>query len=254
MTTPTGSGWYRPGPLVIAHRGACRQAPENTLAAFRRAADLGADAIELDAKLSADGVVFVHHDLTLDRTTSGSGRLSRLTSAELARLDAGSRFGAAFAGEPIPTLAEVFETVGRRLLINVELTNYEHVRDRLPDVVVALVHEKGVGSQVLFSSFNPLALRRARGLAPEIPCALLVEASGSGFRRGLFRAMTHFEFYHPQDGLATARAFDREHRRGRRVNVWTVNDPARLKALARLGADGLITDVPDIARQVLSRG
>lgn len=254
MTAPTGSGWYRPGPLVIAHRGACQQAPENTLAAFRRAADLGADAIELDAKLSADGVVVVHHDLTLDRTTSGSGRLSRLAAADLAKLDAGSRFGAAFAGEPIPTLAEVFEAVGQRLLINVELTNYENLRDRLPDVVVALVHEKGVGSHVLFSSFNPLALRRARGLAPEIPCALLVEASGSGFRRSFFRAVTHFDFYHPEDRLATAGIIEREHRRGRRVNVWTVNDPNRLRALAKMGADGLITDVPDIAREVISRG
>ncbi len=254
MTGPTGSEWYRPGPLVIAHRGASQQAPENTLVAFRRAADLGADAIELDAKLSADGVVVVHHDLTLDRTTSGSGRLSRLTAAALAQLDAGSRFGAAFAGEPIPTLASVFDAVGQRLLVNVELTNYENIRDRLPEVVVALVHEKAMASRVLFSSFNPLALRRARALAPEIPCALLLEAGQSSMRRGLFRALTRFEFYHPEDGLVTPEIIDREHRRGRRVNVWTVNDPARLRALAGMGADGLITDVPDIARQAVSRG
>lgn len=253
MTDPTRSEWYRPGPLIIAHRGACRQAPENTLAAFRLAAELGADAIELDAKLSADGVVVVHHDLTLDRTTSGSGRLSAWGVGELRKLDAGSRFGAAFAGEPVPTLAEVFDAVGHDLLVNVELTNYENVRDRLPDVVVALMHEKAVAGHVLFSSFNPLALRRVRSLAPEIPRALLVEASGSEFRRSLFRSITRFEFYHPEDRLATPEAIDREHRHGRRVNVWTVNDPARMRALAAAGVDGLITDVPDIARQAVHR-
>jgi glycerophosphoryl diester phosphodiesterase len=221
------------------------------LAAFRRAAELGADAIELDAKLSADGIVVVHHDLTLDRTTTGSGRLSAQTAAALANLDAGSKFAARFAGESIPTLAAVFEAVGQRLLINVELTNYENVRDRLPDEVVALVNEQGLGSRVLFSSFNPLALRKARRLAPEIPRALLVEGSESGLRRRLFRMMTRFEFFHPEDSLATPGVIEHEHRNGRRVNVWTVNDAVRLRALADLGADGLITDVPDIARSVL---
>ncbi len=252
VTSPTRSEWYRPGPLVIAHRGASKQAPENTLAAFRRAAELGADAIELDAKLSADGVVVVHHDLTLDRTTSGIGRLSAQTAASLARLDAGSKFAARFAGEPIPTLAAVFDAVGQRVLINVELTNYEHVGDRLPDAVVALVHEQALGARVLFSSFNPLALRRARRLAPEVPRALLLEASESGLRRGLFRMMTRFEFFHPEDRLVTPDVIEREHRNGRRVNVWTVNDAVRLRALADMGADGLITDAPDVARNILS--
>ncbi|MFN2146831.1 MAG: glycerophosphodiester phosphodiesterase, partial [Anaerolineales bacterium] len=123
--------WTSQAPLVIAHRGASAFAPENTLSAFTLAVKQGADAIELDAKLTADGRVVVYHDLTLDRTTSGKGKLAEKSLAELKRLDAGSFMGQEFRGERIPTLDEVFETVGDTLLINVELTNYGSVLDRL---------------------------------------------------------------------------------------------------------------------------
>src|SRR5690242_12342962 len=96
-------------PVIFAHRGACAHAPENTLASFELALAQQADAIELDAKLSADGFVVVHHDDTVDRTTDGKGRLKNLTLAELKKLDAGSSFAETFKGEKIPTLEEVFE-------------------------------------------------------------------------------------------------------------------------------------------------
>src|SRR6266545_5505015 len=114
-----------PRPVIFAHRGACAHAPENTMASFELALAHGADAIELDVKLSSDGYVVVHHDDTVDRTTDGTGRIKNLTLAELKKLDAGSFLSEKFKGEKIPTLEEVFEAVGKRTFINVELTNYK---------------------------------------------------------------------------------------------------------------------------------
>ncbi|MBU0511232.1 MAG: glycerophosphodiester phosphodiesterase, partial [Chloroflexi bacterium] len=113
-----------PRPAIFAHRGASAYAPENTLAAFDLAIRQNADAIELDAKLSADGHVVIIHDQTVDRTTDGTGRVSDLQLAALQELDAGCTYDEAFRHERIPTLGEVFDAVGRKILINVELTNY----------------------------------------------------------------------------------------------------------------------------------
>jgi glycerophosphoryl diester phosphodiesterase len=226
-------------------------APENTLAAFRLAADLGADAIELDAKLTADGQVVVHHDLTLERTTNGKGRLSQCTLSELEALDAGSHFASAFARERIPRLRSVLEGLGQRLLINVELTNYENPRDSLPEAVVGLVRACRLERRVLFSSFNPLALRAARLLAPEIARALLVDDGQAGWLRWLYRQITPFDAVHPPDSLLRKTGVDAEHARGRAVHVWTVNDVRRMKELAAWGVEGLITDLPDVARRVV---
>jgi len=247
----SSSEWGARRPLVIAHRGASRRAPENTLPAFRLAADMGADAIELDARLTADGAVVVHHDQTLDRTTTGTGRLARCTRQELQSLDAGVKFGAAFAGERISTLDEVFEAVGSRVLINVELKNYETAFDRLVPAVVALVRSHGLQRRVLLSCFSPLSLWTAFLLAPEIPRGLLLYAGQPRWMRALFPRITPCEAYHPQDAMTDPRTIAVQHGRRRRVNVWTVNDAGRMRELLVQGCDGLITDVPDTARQAV---
>ena len=128
-----------PQPVIFAHRGASAHAPENTLAAFELALAQQADALELDVKLSADGHVVVIHDATVDRTTNGHGRVRDLSLADLKKLDAGSFFSQAFAGENIPTLDEVFESFGKRTFINVELTNYSTPGDALVESVCMLV-------------------------------------------------------------------------------------------------------------------
>jgi glycerophosphoryl diester phosphodiesterase len=152
--------WFSDAPLVIAHRGASLVAPENTIAAFNRAVELGADAIELEAKLTLDGHVVVHHDQTLERTTNGAGKLLTRSLDELKLLDAGFRFQSSFAGERIPTPKEVLEEIGERVLINIELTNYASPADDLPRVVVKLVKDQRLENRVLLSSFNPLALHK----------------------------------------------------------------------------------------------
>ena len=145
--------------LIIGHRGASADAPENTLAAFRRAAENGADGIELDVRLSGDGDVVVIHDATVDRTTNGQGSVASMTVAELQALDAGS-------GEYIPTLDEVFALFGDSFLYNVELKG-SGARDRgLEAAVAELITTHNLERQVVVSSFNQFSLRRARRLLP----------------------------------------------------------------------------------------
>ena len=236
---------------MIAHRGASRIAPENTLAAFQAAAEMGADAIELDARLSADSAVVVHHDLTLDRTTNGTGSVSARSLADLKALDAGAKFNPRFAGERIPSLDEVFEALGRRVLINIELKNYESVLDRLAEVVLRIVRRYGLERRVLLSSFNPFALWTAHRLAPDVPRGLLVWPGQKGWMQATLRRLTAFEAYHPQESLTDRVTIADQHAQGHRVNVWTVNDVGRMRELLFLGCDGLITDVPDAARQAV---
>ncbi|MBA4379077.1 MAG: hypothetical protein C0393_00030 [Anaerolinea sp.] len=206
-------------PIIFAHRGSSVHAPENTLAAFELALEQGADAIELDAKLSADGQVIVIHDQTVDRTTDGSGKITQMTLPALRELDAGSFFSEGFRGERIPTLDEVFETLGKRILINVELTNYATPFDALVPKVVELVRKHDLEKRVLFSSFFPHNLSRARRLMPGAPRGLLAWAGWKGVwsrtsgRRGPYQAL------HPYFTSVNERLVQRVHAAGRRVHV-----------------------------------
>jgi glycerophosphoryl diester phosphodiesterase len=244
-----------PCPVVFAHRGASARAPENTLAAFELALAQGAHGIELDAKLSADGEAVVIHDTTIDRTTGKTGRVSRLTLAALRELDAGSFFSDDFSGEKIPTLAEVFATVGRRAFINVELTNYSTPRDGLAEVVCELVKRFGLEDRILFSSFLPANLARTRDLLPAVPRGLLTLGGWMGWwARSFGFSFGDYQALHPNLRDATPQQASRVHRLKRRLHVWTVNAAEDMRRLLGWGADGIITDDPKLAMQVLAEG
>jgi len=151
---PENRNWESSAPLVIAHRGASMYAPENTIAAFELAVEMGADAIELDTMLTADGTPIVIHDQSLERTTNGSGSVASKSIEEIQLLDAGSTFDARFDGEKIPTLKEVFSAVGNKILINVELKNYASPLDHLPETVIDLVVKKGLADRVLLCGID----------------------------------------------------------------------------------------------------
>jgi glycerophosphoryl diester phosphodiesterase len=239
--------WHSDVPLIIAHRGASMFAPENTLAAFQRAADHGADAIELDAKLSSDGHIVVHHDPTLERTTNGLGPLSKYSLQELKSLDAGSFFDPSFSGERIPTLREVFEQFRDLFLINVEMTNYAHPFDRLPQKVVQLVREYKLEERVLLSSFNPIGLWTAHRIAPEIPLGLLVGSHEAKIIRTGLQTLTPHDAFHPQATIVEDTPIPMLRVKGRPIYVWTVNDAERLRDLFISGVDGVFTDDPRLA-------
>ncbi|RME88298.1 MAG: glycerophosphodiester phosphodiesterase [Anaerolineae bacterium] len=234
-----------PTPLIIAHRGASAHAPENTLAAFELAAQQGADAIELDAKLSADGEVVVIHDASVDRTTDGHGRVKDLPLAALRELDAGD-------GQRIPTLDEVFAAVGHRLYINVELTNYTTPRDALTEKVTALVARHGLQQRVWLSSFYAANLKKAARLLPEVPRALLALPGLPGWwARSFGFAFGDYAALHPHLRDVTPQQVQRVHRLRRRIHVWTVNEPDAMRRLHRWGVDGIFTDDPRLARETL---
>ncbi len=236
-----------PTPIIFAHRGASLHAPENTIAAFELALQQGADAIELDVKLSADQIPVVIHDPTVDRTTNGSGAIANLSLAALKELDAGE-------GQRIPTLDEVFESVGGKILINVELTNYKTRDDNLVDKVVEVVKKHNLAEGIIFSSFIPKNLNRAAELLPQTPRGLLALPSFLGwivrnilFKKGDYQAL------HPKLENASKKQFEAIHRMGRRVHVWTVNDPDDMRRLADWGVDGIFTDDPELAVKVLRK-
>lgn len=223
--------------LNLAHRGARLDAPENTLPAFLRAMELGADGVELDVQLSADGALFVLHDILLESTTSGHGAASRLTLAALKELDAGSHFGPDWAGTRIPTLDEVFDALPDDAFVNIELKRYTVRSDGLEEVARAFITRRGLHDRVIVSSFNPIILHRLRdapfpiGLlyAPELP---------PGLSRGEARHFLRPDALHPH------------HSQVRRplptlpVNCWTVNESRDMTRLLDLGVAAIITDVP----------
>jgi glycerophosphoryl diester phosphodiesterase len=241
-----------PRPAIIAHRGASAHAPENTLAAFELALRQGADGIELDAKLTRDGHVVVIHDQTTDRTTEGHGRVIDKRLNELRKLDAGSHFDISYRGEQIPTLEEVFKAVGQLTYINVELTNYASMTDSLPEKAADLVRRFKIERRVFFSSFNPIALIRARRALPEVPVGLLASPGKKGrWARSWLGRLVSYQSLHPERGDVNPSLVQKLHRRSSPVFVWTVNDPEEMRRLAHMGVDGIITDDPLLARQVL---
>ena len=240
-----------PRPTIFAHRGASAHAPENTLAAFELALAQGAEGIELDAKLSADGHVVVIHDATVDRTTDGHGRVKDMSLADLRSLGAGLFFAEKYRGEKVPTLEEVFEALGKHMFINVELTNYSTPGDHLVESVCMLVKKFELQKRVLFSSFFASNLSKARGLLPEVPRGLLAFNGLLGaWARSFGFAFGRYQALHPNLKDVTPQQVQRVHRLERRVHVWTVNAAEDMRRLFDWGVDAIFTDDPQLAVQV----
>jgi glycerophosphoryl diester phosphodiesterase len=209
--------------------------------------------MELDAKLSADGEVVVLHDATVDRTTDGTGHVNSLTLPELKRLDAGSKYSSAFQSEKIPTLAEVFEMIGNQIIINVELTNYTSPIDDLPDRVVSLITKYGLESSVLISSYNILALIRARSLLPKIPLGLITF-------KGFANPVLHSKLVrlgpnlalHPNYEDVTPELIKAAQDANFRIHTYTVNQPDEMHRLFIARIDGIYTYDPMLAQNVLA--
>jgi glycerophosphoryl diester phosphodiesterase len=247
---------YTRTPLILGHRGASADAPENTRTAFETALAQGVDGFELDVTLSADGVPIVIHDDTLDRTTSGAGPVNALTLAELKTLDAGysAKFGGRFAGLRLPTLDDVFAEFGPHALINVELKHDHSAGRQLAARVVAAIHAHQLERRVIVSSFAYENLQRVRALDPALPIGALYNSATVGSWVALWRtAGLRPEAHHPGRYTLRPGSIAWYHRRGLRVNTWTVNDAATMRRLAAAGLDGLITDDPALAVKTLRR-
>ncbi len=244
-------------PLILAHRGASADAPENSLAAFALAARQGADGVELDARLTSDGAVVVLHDDTVDATTDGKGMITGMTLAQARQLHLRPRGGATPEhGEPPPLLSEVIELLRpMSVLLNVEIKASRSFE--LAEAVAKIVAESGIAGQVLVSSFDQRALTYLQEHHPTMRRALLFPPSAlSGFMGGtgwLTGAVAMgCEAAHPFWRLATPKVIARAHDLGLNVNVWTVDDEATARKLTVQGVDGIITNRPTAVRAAIS--
>jgi len=236
-----------PRPFIIAHRGASRYAPENTLAAFRLAVAQGADAVELDAKLSRDGQIVVMHDNTVDRTTDGHGAVREMDWDALHRLSAGGE-----ADDPetaVPLLESVLQAVAADVLVNIELTNYAAPSDDLPYLVADLLERLHLQPRVWISSFNPIVLRRFAKRQPDVPVGFLIDERYP-WMYALWRHFVPHQLVEPHLSLVSAAAVRRWHARGKLVAVYTVNEADDMRRLFSWGVDAIFTDDPSLALQV----
>ncbi len=233
-------------PFWVAHRGAGKLAPENTLAAFRVGAGYGFRCFECDIKLSADGVPFLLHDTTLERTTTSRGIAGERRWADLSRLDAGSWHSHAFAGEPIPTLEAISSFVqANGFTLNIELKPTPGCEHETGAVVARDVARLWAGAAVwpLLSSFKPAALLGARECAPLVPRALLLDTLANGWKEAAqsidcLAVVTEHK-------LMTSDMLAWLHGAGMRGLVYTVNDRESVTRLTHMGVDGIITDAVD---------
>jgi glycerophosphoryl diester phosphodiesterase len=243
-------------PLVFAHRGGSGLAPENTIAAFDTGLALGADGVELDVRLSRDGVVVVHHDASLERTTNVQGAVSALSATELARVDAGWRFrrGAEYPfrnlGVGVPTLAAVLARYrDTRFIVELKLNLAE-----LAEAAVAVVRRADALDRVCFGSFRLRVLRAVRALEP----AAATSAAREEVRWALYRSWCRWPINRPayagfqipesagRTRVVSPRFIQAAHRAGLGVQVWTVDTDDDARRLLAWDVDALITDRPDI--------
>jgi glycerophosphoryl diester phosphodiesterase len=228
--------------LVIAHRGASGNAPENTLAAFKKAVALGATFIETDLQLSRDARFVAIHDPTVNRTTNGQGAVHEMTLAELRRLDAGSWFGSEFAGERIPTLQEILEFSKKY-----DVVFYLEIKPSGSwggeQALVSALRESGEIPRTVVISFDAAIVNTMRKIEPTLMTGLLYDgqienplekAIGIGARQLAVRG-----------DLVTPAFIAEVHKKDLQMVCWTVNHPAHMRMLAAAGVDGIMSDYPD---------
>ena len=238
--------WANRPVLVIAHRGASASRPENTLAAFRRAGEEHADLVELDVQESSDGVVLVAHDRDLMKVARAPLQIWSSSAKQLREIDIGSYFSAEFKDERVPTLAEALAVCKGVSRMDIELKDYgksQHLEER----VVELVEAAGMQNDIVTMSLNRRMVENMKRLRPNWTAGLLAaKAVGEPSR-------LPFDFLAVESRIATRSFIRAAHAAHKPVYVWTVNDPQRMIRMIGLGVDGLITDRPALAREVLAR-
>ncbi len=243
-------------PLIIAHRGDSAHRPENTLASFASALEVGARLVELDVRLTRDGTPVILHDATLDRTTTGTGPVREHTLSEVRAVSAGypQLFASAFASERIPTLAEGLGLLRGRAKVMIEIKEESSGSDPEDGVearTLAEVRRAGMVGEVAFLSFEARALERLREQAPEIPRGhLFYRASPDAIVQGARRVGC--DIVMPEKGMLTDDLRARVTAAGLKLGTWVVDDPEELHALARFDLYGVASNRPGVLIEALA--
>ena len=242
-------------PLVLAHRGANKVAPQNTIPAFIKALEFNADGIETDVHLSKDGEIVICHNYTVDETSNGIGLIDELTLAELKAMDFGSYFNKDFAGVSLPTLSELLDVVRKMKLINIEIKPPKKDSD-LVKKVVEEINKYGIIENSIVSCFDPECIRLVKEIDKNVKTALLYENDELGneimrFGVAKYCKQLNVNAAHPHRKLIKENEVVELHNLGMAVNPWTVNLEEDIIRLTEWGCDALISDVPDYCRKVL---
>lgn len=237
-------------PIRVAHRGASAYAPENTIAAFRKAIEIGVDCIELDVHICKSGEIIVMHDPTLDRTTDLSGKISETPLEEIKRADAGAWFDEGFSGEPVPTLEEALNFIGERAITVVE------IKDKwIADQVLETIRKADATERVVVISFHPEALDGIRRGGSSIPTGLLIgESPEDEITQAMRFIKTAAEvgagMISLNHNLIRPRLAYEIRRRGFGLWAWTVDEINRMRELVRIGVMGITSNRPDLLNQI----
>lgn len=230
--------------IVIAHRGAAGSAPENTLASVALAVEQGADMVEIDVQESADGEIVVIHDSDLMRVGGSPLKIWEAGYAELQQVDVGSWYGPQFRGQRLPTLEQVLELCKGRSMVDIELKYYGH-NERLEERVADIVERTGMENQIVLMSLVNDIVVSMKALRPAWTVGLLTATAVGDLTR------SDADFLAVHVGIASSRFVRRAHAAGKEVYVWTVNDELNMSRMMSRGVDGVITDHPALARQVI---
>jgi glycerophosphoryl diester phosphodiesterase len=230
--------------LRVGHRGAKGHAPENTIASFNLAVQMGVSAVETDVHLSKDGEVVLIHDHSVDRTTDGRGFVKDMTLRELKQLDAGSWYDPRFAGQRIPTLSEFLEWARDRVGVAIEIKNGPIYYPGIAEKVIRLLKDWSMERQAILISFDHFVLREAKMIAPEVATGILyvgrfVNESGAA-RAAAADAL------HPNWAFVTPDLVEKAHADGLAVSPWCPNDLPAIRMLSEMGVDSIGTDYPDL--------
>jgi len=240
--------------MVVGHRGFSGIAPENTMAAFKKAIEVGSDMIELDVRLSKDGEVVVIHDESLERTTNGKGKVIDLTLDELKKLDAGSKFHSSFSGERIPTLKEALELAYAQVMVNIELKKGNYGKYTILDLADRAHQEvelAGMADKMIFSSFDPDALERVLKKNPSVPVAYLYNRSWN-FPREVTEGRP-FPILNCRKSVLTKENISRAHQEGIQIGVYTLYTEEEMEKFIEMKVDAIITDYPDRLINILKK-
>lgn len=235
----------------FAHRGFSGCYPENTMLAFEKAVEVGADGIELDVQLTKDGEVVIIHDETIDRTTDGKGTVVSFTYEELQKFDASFKFRGQMGFNKIPTLREYFELVkDTNIITNIELKTGINEYLGIEEKVWELIKEYKLEEKVIISSFNHYSILRMKKIAPSLKCGLLSETWI--VNAGKYTENLGIECYHPHFANMTKDIVKEIKSHGIEINTWTVNKEEDMRDLIEKGIDIIIGNYPDLAKKVIN--
>lgn len=239
--------------LNIAHRGFSGNYPENTMLAFEKAIEAGADGIELDVHFTKDGEIVVIHDERVDRTSDGEGYVVDFTYEELAKFDASSSFAGVYGFNKIPTLREYFELVKpvEGFITNIELKTSINEYPGIEKAVLELIDEFGLEDRIIISSFNHYSIMRTKAINPRIRCGFLESSWIYNF--GEYTKARGVECVHPLFLSLNEGSVTEIKSNGIGINTWTVNKVADVERLYNLGVDAVISNYPDMVRSVIDR-